>query len=288
MYEEGAEGSVQQENREKTMEDVWGDVLRTKWFIILGAFIGLVFAALIGFLSVPQYKAVMLVGPANPMNGAEVSSLLANDNLFALRHLVQRVGGANASDFLRFENIYYGPSIAAQLLEDENIRKGLAQDIRFRFPQSRTERFSPALLSEYLEKRVALEPVRGSALRRFVYWHRNPAFSAYLLGRIHDLTDRHIRSDIREEATQRVQYLRGAIDDTHNPEHRRALTTLLMEQERLRMLVSIDQPYAASVIEPATTEAKPGWPDYYLLFPVCMLLFAFMGFMIHAGRRRFD
>ena len=273
---------------EKTIGDLWHDLVCARWFIFAGGLIGMAAAFLIGFVSMPQYKATMLIGPANPMNGAEVSSLLANDNLFALRHLVQRVGGANATDFLRFENIYHGPSIAAQLLQDENVHKGLAQDVRFRFARGKNERFSPALLAEYLQKRVTLEPVSGSTLRRFVYWHRNPAFAAYMLGRIHDLSDRHIRKSIREEAVQRVQYLQKAINETHNPEHRRALTTLLLEQERLRMLVSIDQPYAAMVIEPATAEADAGWPDYALLVPVCILLFSFLGFVIFSARRYRD
>ncbi len=268
------------QNRDKTLGDLLSDIVKARGFIVTGILIGAALAALIGFVSVPHYKATMIVGPANPMDGAEVSSLLANDNLYALRHLVQRVGGANTTDFLRFENIYNGPSIAAKLLEDPAVVKGLMLDRSVEFSGGRKE-YTPAELSEYLEKRVKLEPVGTTALRRLVYWHPHPEFAAYFLGRIHDLSDHHIRSDIREETTQRVKYLQDAIDRTNNPEHRRALTTLLLEQERLRMLVSIDQPYAAAVIEPPASSQKPEWPDYYLLLSCGILLGAFLGFILH-------
>lgn len=265
---------------EKTLQEVLHDVVKARTFIIAGALFGAVIALVVGLCSVPQYKAQMIVGPAQPLNGAEVSSLLANDNLFALRHLVQRVGSMNDTDFLRFENIYDGPSIAEELLKEKTIRRGMAVARRFKF-MAPPEISTSADLAEYLHKNVKLDPVAATTLRRLIYSHPDPQFAAYFLKRIHDLSDRHIRNDIKRDTTQRVAYLRKAMEDASNPEHRRALTTLLMEQERLRMLVSIDQPYAAAVIEPPAAKSHPVWPDYPFLFSILMLGFGFLGFIVY-------
>lgn len=269
--------------QDQSFGDAMNGIWRAKVFILVGMFLGLIVA--IAFLrsAIPQYKAEMIVSPANPMNGAEVSSLLADDNLFALRYMMQRVGVSNSSDFLRFENTVRGPSVAAELLKQENVRRGLAMDQDFHFVTPDQE-WSPAKFADYISKRVRLEPVGATSLRKMVYFHPDPAFASEFLILLHGVTDTIIRQNIREDAEKRVQYLKNAIVTTNNPEHRRALTTLLLEQERLRMLVSIEQPYAAAVIEPASSSFKPEWPDRALMFLAFMLGGGVLGFALHACR----
>jgi len=267
--------------------DAFARLWSIKWFLLLWMAAFLALALVYGFGAQKFYKAEMIVAPANPINGAEVSSLLADENLFALRYLVQRVGVGTSSDFTRFENMYAGPSVAEMLLQDENILKGLSMDRAYGFlaPQ---KNWNAARLSEYLSKRVRIVPIGATPLRKMVYFHPNPEFASYLLTRIHVLTDALIRQTIKAEAIERVQYLSDAVQKTNNPEHRRALTTLLLEQERLRMLVSIDQPYAASVIEPASASDKPQWPDLKLLVCAALVCGFLTGWLVHGFRRRPD
>lgn len=265
------------------------DVFRDFWagrIYILG---GILFATMIAFVFVfvsqPHYKASMIVAPANTMNGAEISSLMADDDLFALRYLIQRVGVSNSSDFVNFENIFSGPSVAEKLLDDERILSGLAQDRTFRFSSAQTS-WNAAELSAYLARRVKMEPMGAAGLRSLRYYHTNADFAVFLLQKIHAVTDDLIREKIRSQASERVQYLNEAIARNVNPEHRRTLTTLLLEQERLLMLVSIDQPYAAAIIEPTAASAKTQWPDKPLVFSVMVLIGAFIGFVVFSLRHR--
>jgi hypothetical protein len=281
----------EQEDNHWASPQTLGDIIAQMWAARLHVLIGvLIFAAAALFFwsqATGFYKHQIVLAPANPINGAEVSSLLADENLFALKYLVQRVGVGGSSDFTRFENTYAGPSVAALLLQDATVKQGLARDYAFGFMRD-NHAMTPARLSEYLARRVKLQPIGATPLRRLVYHHPDPAFGTYLLTRIHTLTDTLIRQTIRAEAIERVQYLQDAVSETPNPEHRRALTTLLLEQERLRMLVSIDQPYAASVIEPASASAKPVWPDLALLLTVAILCGGFLGLVAHGLRRRAD
>lgn len=273
-----------QATQEKSLVDVMRDVWSAKRWVLSFALCGLFAAALWMIISVPQYRAQIIVAPANPMNGAEISSLLANDNLFALRYLVQRVGIANTSDFLKFENIYKGPSVAAELLKDPKIVEGLKQDRRFSFSGER-KAFVPENLSEYLRDKVLLQPVGGSNLRRLVYFHPDRGFARYFLAQVHGVTDAMIRESIRQEADARIAYLKQAVRESRNPEHSRALTTLLLEQERLRMVVAIDQPYTAAVIEPASSTVEPVRPDAYFVFPLFALIGAAIGFIVFSFRQ---
>jgi len=271
--------------QEPLLGDLVNDLWRAKFWIVIGAALGLLAAFVFIQLSVPHYKGAVLLAPAAPMTGAETSSMLANDDLFALRFLMQRLGPGQGSDFQRFENIYAGPSVAEILLSDEKITRGLRADKAFVFSEPEQE-WSAEKLSEYLKKRTALEPVGTSNARRMVYYHPDGAFAKYMLSAIHHIADGLIRRDIRADSRARVEYLRSAIAETGNPEHRRTLTTLLMEQERLLMLVSIDQPYAASVVEPAAIGVKAEWPDKALVYLVAAFVFAFLGFLAYGVSRR--
>ncbi len=267
------------DHREPTLMDFLKSLWSLKLFLLMGVFLAAVAAFILQTNLTPHYKARMIVGPANPINGAEVSSLLANDNLFALRYLFQRVGMANAPDFMRFENIYDGPSVAKILLQDEVILNGLLQIRPYGF-LSAPKNWNADRLSKYLSSQIKIMPIGASPMREMSYFHPDPEFAPYMLRKIHQISDALIRTNIRADAEQRVIYLNQAIAETRNPDHRRALTTLLLEQERLKMLVSIDDAYAASIIEPASVSYKPLWPNAVLLYGVLMLLGAILGGLI--------
>lgn len=279
---------IKKKTSSPTIGDLMRDIVRARRAIFFTTAFFMILAGLFIGLATPYYRAALLVTPANPMSGAEVSSLLANDDLFALRYMVQRVGVTNTSDFTRFESVAVGASTAQALLQDETIMRGLMSEPSW-FAAGGTKTWTAYSLSEYLQRRVTFESVGASAMRRIVYWHPNPAFAALFLERVHDIADRHIRTTIRRDATQRIQYLQGAVAKIPNPEHRRALTALLLEQERLRMLVSIDQPYAAEVIEPAAAGSRAAWPKASLVLLMAALagvMSGFIGWSIWSGVRK--
>lgn len=271
---------------EPNLKDVVRHVWAAKFSIIVGVVIALVLALVFLAMVKPSYRAHMIISPASPMNGAQMSSLLANDNLFAIRHLLQ--GGTNSADFQSFEQIIHGQVLAASLMEDKIIREGVKADLRAGVLGlgilGQNTKLSPAVLSEYLHDAVQVRAVPGTGFRRLSYMHENAEFSAYLLDAVHKAADAHLRTQTNEGAAVRIHYLKNAIMNTRNPEHRRALTTLLMEQERLKMLSSIDQDYAASVIEPAAAGAKPAWPDRFLVLLIFMLCGGLAGFVIYSLR----
>jgi uncharacterized protein involved in exopolysaccharide biosynthesis len=266
---------------ERTLGDLREDIQRAAGWITTGILLAAAIAVTFIYMATPYYRAQMLISPANPLlGGAEMAPLAGNDNFSALRYLVQRGVVSGSADFLRFENTIGGASAAAKLLADEKIKRGLALDAAFSNSEAKTD-WTPEELAEYIDKRVKIEPVGASALRRVSYLHPSREFGIYMLHRLHRLADDAIRASVREEAEARIAYLQQQSDKTVNPDHRRALTGLLMEQERLLMLASIDQPYAASIIEPPSASSKPYWPDALMIVPVLMFAGALLGFALH-------
>lgn len=264
---------------EKTLFDVMRDLWRARYAIAVTGFAGFVLALTFVTLARPYYRAEMVIAPASPIgqSGFQLSAL--PDRTLWHSQSIQ-----NYPDFMRFENKLTASSVAGLLLEDEQIKNGLAGDRPFHF-WGESKLWTPETFSLYLARNVSLEPVGNTPLRKIVYMHPERAYAVYMLERLHHITDTLIRQNIRLETQERIEYLQQALARTANPDHRRALADLLMEQERLRMMVSMDQPYAASVVEPPSAGVKPAWPDARFVFPAFILVGCFLGFLIYGARR---
>lgn len=265
--------------REKTLFDVLRDMWAARRSMVIFGVVGLVLA--IAFLGIARgYKrADMILSPANPMGGLVAASLPAQEGTIS----VQDEGGVHDLAFLRFENTYMGPRVAAILLKDQSVMAGLAKDRAFVFSGG----FVPGNAQElaaYIKKRVHIEPVSGTPLRRLRYAHPDGAFAALFLTHIYAVTDELIRAQALREVQARAAYLDKTIAETADANHRRVLTDILMIQERLRMLVSIDQPFSAAIIEPASALPRRAWPQVKLIVPLFVFLGMLLGFVVHGVR----
>ncbi|MEZ5814473.1 MAG: hypothetical protein R3E13_07150 [Alphaproteobacteria bacterium] len=269
--------SAEPVKREDTLGDLAGAVWAGRVFVLFGLMIGALGAFVFVEAAVPHYGARMVLVPASPMNMAAVSEVGRSG-------AVSSVNAQNDMSFTRFEASYKGVSVAGLLLRDPEITAGLAQDKAFVF--SDVERgWSAEKLAEYIARRVEIDPVGETRLRGFRYLHPDKDFAVMFLRRLHNITDGLIRHGLRKDVNERIAYLNEALSETMNPEHRRAMTDLLMEQERLKMLVSIDQPYAASVVVPAASSVKVIWPDPALVYSALMAVGAFLGFVVFSIRK---
>ncbi|MBK9586496.1 MAG: hypothetical protein KA099_07640 [Alphaproteobacteria bacterium] len=260
---------------EKTLFDVLRDIWAARIAMLVTGFAGFAVAFTFVTLARPYYRAEMILAPASPIGQGGFQLPTLPDRMLWQSQSVQ-----NYPNFMKFENKFNAPSVAGLLLEDEKIVRGLILDQTFDFIAPEVS-WTPEKLSRYLTRSVRLEPVGNTPLRKLVYLHPDRNFAAYLIERVHQITDTLIRQTLRLETQERIAYLHESLSKTVNPEHRRALADLLMEQERLKMLVSMDQPYAASIVEPASSGVKPDWPHPRFVFPTFILIGFFLGFVIY-------
>lgn len=273
---------------EPSLRDVVGWAWAARLWIAGGLVTGVLVALIWMMLSVPQYRITMLVGPTTRTGTPDISALFPENASFALEYVLRSFGPGDSSDFMRFETILRGPTVSAALLQDEALRSGVNGERRWAF-QGQRDIEDASALSSYLNKKVRIEPVGNTPMRRITYHHADPQFGRQLLLGMYGQTDRLIRDEIRAKTDARIEWLKKALFASSDPEHRRMLTTLLMEQEQVRMILALDEPFSAVLAEPPAVSAKPVWPDKSLLFVVFSLMGAAAGFLVghSAGARRF-
>lgn len=273
-----------QQIAEPTLADVLRDCWRARLHLVAGAFLGLLASLIFILFCVPQYKAEMLVGPAGhpPVPAFEDTG---PESPGPTAHLERSASDAiDSYDFMRFEAILRERSVAERLLQDETVKRGLMQARRWTFlPAPPLD--TPERLSAWLKDNVAIEPVGSTSLRRVVFRHPDPVFASLMLRDLYIATDSLIRGDLQAKTDRRKAYLDKMVEETNNPDHKRALTKLLLDQEQVSMVLAAQEPFAATVIEPASASPKPDWPRKPLLIPAMMFLGIFLGYVFHAMKR---
>lgn len=272
---------------EPTLSDLARSLWDAKVFIAAGGSIALVVAALFILLSQPLYRAEMIVAPADGYALGDYASSATVDRSISLPFWRPMEPEGISTDFYRFVYTVREPSVASILMKDKKVVAGIRADSR-RLRKLPVEKWRPALLAEYFADRIKVEPLGATALRRLSYNHPNPEFAADLLRKVHLVADQMIRRDRRRQSQSRVDYLKNVLAKTNHPDHRKGITDLLMQQEHVQMLANLDEPYAAIVVEPASSSARPVWPCRALILPVSILLGMAAGYLGWSvcGRRR--
>lgn len=266
---------------EPTLADVFGAMWAARMRVLTGVILGLAAAFLLLLFAAPQYRISMLVAPAERTAQADIKALLPDNPGFALQYLVNAAGTQDSADFTRFEYVLRGPAVAARIdAEDrERVVAGMGQVCKFRLGCA-PNRDSSAALAELFQKTIRIEPVGNTKLRRIVFDHPSGAFGVWLLERLYEDADRLIRAEVAERAHRRADYLKSVLAKTSHPDHRRALTSLLMEQEHILMILAMDEPFAAIVAEPPIVSVRPVWPSRALIFAGFAFAGAFLGFAL--------
>jgi LPS O-antigen subunit length determinant protein (WzzB/FepE family) len=246
----------------------------SRFYLLYGALAGVVFALLLMVVIPHKYQAEMIVAPTNKTEGKDFSSLLPDADIPALQYFVQRIAGNSSTDFTEFETLMRTSRVAEEIFKNKII---LAQLLP-------TEKQSVRYLRDYLQNKISIAPMAATAIRQISFRHENPEFAKAFLQILYDKTDFILKQDIHQRANKLITHLEQALVNTRSPDHRQALVTLLKEQEHLKLLTSIDVPYAAQLIEPPIVSVTPVTPNPWLLFPVLLLIGTGVGYVVFVVR----
>ena len=269
---------------EPTLAELLDDVWRARVVLLAGAVAGIVLALVFMTICVPQYRATMLVAPAASSIGADVNAPLPDKSVSVTQTVRTVPETINFGNYTQFEHTLRETSVAAALLRQPETMAGISKARRFIVGNA------PSLetaedLADYLRDHISIEPVGTTSLRRLVYKHPDRQFAVHMLRALHGVADDLIRQESRERIREREDYLQEVLESVDHPDHRRALTMLLMEQEHLEMILAMDEPFAAAIIEPPAAGTHPYWPRAAIVLPVFMLAGMMIGFVLHRVRR---
>jgi hypothetical protein len=260
-----------------------GDLIHLIWqakisiliFTIIFSTLALAFVLIV----TPKYKAEMIVAPAEGYALGDYASKIQYDSIASLPFWRPKDPEGASTDFYRFIYTMRGTNASQILMKDDSLMVGINA---YTDPKIKTAEE----LSIYLSRHVKVDPLGATPLRRLHYSHPDPEFAAALLRKIHLVADQMIRRDRRRQSQSRIEYLQNALNKTLNPDHRKGITNLLMQQEHVQMLANLDEAYAAIIVEPASASPKPTWPNKPLVFGVFIILGATLGFLVHSFRKQ--
>lgn len=248
--------------------------------MILGVMLAVILAFVFFVAVTPKYRAEMIVAPADGYALGDYASSIQYDQIASLPFWRPKNQEGASTDFYRFIYTLKGVAAAKILMQDKNAMEGINRHV--------AESIStPEELSRYLNRHIHVDPLGATPLRRLVYAHPDAEFSAAMLRKLHLVADQMIRRDRRRQSQSRIEYLQNALQKTMNPDHRRGITNLLMQQEHVQMLANLDEAYAAIIVEPASHSPKPAWPNKPFILGVFIILGAFLGYMIKIVRKGF-
>lgn len=270
--------------REPTLADFLKSIWNLKFFVVVGGILGTCLAYGLLWTAIPQYKATMLVAPAAGHNNTapDITSFFSGGYSGIMPPAADYIthglsSGSSHADFSRFEAILKEVSVAHSLMQEEGFSQKVAMDVPFRFAKQKIP-VTAEDVAAYLRKHIKIEPVGSTAIKRIIYIHPDRDFAVTQLKRMVTIADRMIHDEAQSKNEGRVAYLQKALDNTAHPDHRRILTSLLMEQEHMKMVLAMNESYAAIVIEPPSATAKPYWPNKAIIYGLCLMVGLFLGY----------
>lgn len=232
---------------------LWGHKIK----LFLGVVCGLICAFILLTVMTPDYKATMIVAPADGYALGDYASTIEHDQVATLPFWRPKANESASPDFHRFIHTLRGPSLAEILMKDEPAIAKI-KEVNPKAVQS------PAHLARYLERSVRIDPMGATPLRKISYYHLDRDFAAAMLRKLHLIADQMIRRDRRKQSQSRIEYLDGMLQKTLNPDHRKGITHLLMQQEHIQMLANLNEAYAAILVEPASASPQTVRPHKIL------------------------
>ena len=246
-----------------------------------GMAIGCAVAGLLVISLTPKYEARMIVAPS-AQGSVERSLTVLNDTPSSSR--TTSMSSDLPREFIKFQQTFRENSAARVLAKYQGVLENVKKDSVFRFT-SGPDIKSSVEFSDYIKTHVTMDNLGATTSQIITYRHPDPAFAEKFLRHLHKISDEIIRNDARMQTDARIAYMQKALVEAYNPDHRKALTDELMREERRRMAISMEEPFAADVMESAVSSAKPVWPKLSVILPLLALLGGFLGFVIYSLRQ---
>ena len=282
-----------------------------RWRLLGGVVMGLLIGCAVVLSIRPQYTIKMVVGPISSNGPAGMGTPAAH-----LRDVEERENALNngpeaLTDYDRYLELLTSPAVAEELIKTvPDVMQTMFPD---RWNAKEKEWYLPwravpaeivnrvrggapwhAPTAEDLAQRLHImlqQRVLGATpMRELKLHHRDRGFGISLLYAMHQAADNVLRAEAARRSAAISEYIEKQMPDVNLEEHRQILSEILAAQERIRILVAVDLPYAADIVEPPSAPVQPDtpqpWPIIVLGGLVGFLATAFATTFYAAMRRR--
>ena len=287
---------------ELTIRDHLLSIWRGKWIILA------TMAAVVGSVTVwmkmtdPLYTASMVIAPATDAGTGGLASKLSQFGGLASLAGINLPSDETVSPFAQFNEVVTSVAVAQRLQENYGVNQKVfesswdAENTRWVPPQgpvaelrTRVLRFfnfpmwtppSAGALAKFLSDELVKSYVARSGMRRLEFRHEDPEFAVQLLRWIHYEGDELIRELARERTSRQIAYIERKLATVSVSEYRLSLIQLLADQEKQMMMIQVDLPFAARIIEAPLVSATPTFPKPFRFLALGAAVGFFIGVML--------
>lgn len=260
--------------------DYIGLFWRAKWWLVVGAILGLLGALAYLRAATPLYRASLQVVPVE-QGGAAVSRNISGLASLAGINLPRGQG----SQFGVLLETIKGADVATAVAADKPLMRRLfpnqwdARTRSWREPADPLREFkiatksllampiepwSPpgrAALQRRLAKSLVIDEDQKRAIATIMLTDSDPELASDLLAALYRSADTHLRLRMDKRTSAYVAYIARKLSQVTLAEHREALAQALSEQERVLMMARSGQPFAADTLGTVAVTDKPVSPN---------------------------
>lgn len=267
-----------------TLRQLAMQLWRGKWTIVITATILVVLVSIWMKSVSPLYTAKIVLAPASGGGGGGMASRLSRYSGVAALAGIDLPADETVTPFSQFGEMITSSLVAERLAEKHGIlsrvfkagwvwnpdaktwsrKQGLLTPIKnsvrgfFNLPPRAPP--SANALANLLKQKLSTKLVGNSGMQVIQLQHKDPVFAVNLLTWLHRESDNLIREEAQARTSRQIAYIEQKLRTVTAADHRRSLVELLLDQEKQMMMIQVDLPFAARIIEPAIASDDPTFP----------------------------
>jgi uncharacterized protein involved in exopolysaccharide biosynthesis len=289
---------------ETIAQELIGSAWRRKWLVafITVVMIGLGVAWVV--MAPKRYTSRLVIMPTEASQ--QLSDLLRNAGSSVIANsLTSLTGNEQITYFDRFSKQLTSVNTASALKEHAGLIESLMNlrwndqkkfweadsfltPVKAYFGLDTDVDTSAQAVAEFLRKNLTQEQDRDSPITTLSLDATDAEVARQTLGYLHQYSDDRIKQAIYQQTQSKLEYLQRRLQNVTVNDYRQTLIGLILDQEKILMLIQPNLPFAAEALEPPEILSEPTSPKKARILAVAALLGLVLGtfFAYRLDRRR--
>lgn len=291
---------------ETLAQEMIGAAWRHRLLVLVTVIVALALGVLFIVVSPTRYTSRLVIMPTEASQ--QLSDLLRNAGASVLANsLTSLTGNEQITYFDRFNKQLTAVGTAAALKEHQGLVESL-MDLRWNDQRKIWESgsfltpikaalgldtsvdTSAQAVAEFLRKNLNQEQDRDSPITTLSLDATDAEVARQTLGYLHRYSDDQIKQAIYQQTQSKLEYLQRRLQNVTVNDYRQTLIGLILDQEKILMLIQPNLPFAAEALEQPEVLSEPSSPKKIRILALAGLLGLLAGMVIahrlDRGRRR--
>lgn len=292
-----------QRTNETIAQDLIGSAWRHKWLVAFITVVAIGLGVAWVLVAPKRYTSRLVIMPTEASQ--QLSDLLRNAGASVIANsLTSLTGNEQITYFDRFSKQLTSVNTASALKEHAGLIESL-MSLRWNDQKKFWEAdsfltpvkaylgldtdvdTSAQAVAEFLRKNLNQEQDRDSPITTLSLDATDAEVARQTLGYLHQYSDDRIKQAIYQQTQSKLEYLQRRLQSVTVNDYRQTLIGLILDQEKILMLIQPNLPFAAEALEPPEVLSEPTSPKKARILAVAGLLGLALGtFFAHRLDRR--